>query len=152
MNKLRFDHQYIKCDNFKSKQTPILRNMLEGARIGKQIKFNNYGNISFDKDDEKHEFPIIDILESFHRTKTNWLIYDIIDGNPDFNKLYVYQSINSRGNGGFYGFLLYNEETNKLWHKYFVDRVDDELCRIIWSTLWLLTNQAKEIYGEFIWL
>lgn len=150
MNKLKFDHQCIKCDNFKSKQTPIVRKTLEGSKLFNQIKFKCYGNISFDKDDEKHEEPIISELEDFHRTKSNCLIYDIIDGNPDFNKLYIYQSINSKGNGGFYGYLLYNEQTGKLWHKYFIDRIDDELCRQIWKSLWLTTDIAKKTYGEYI--
>lgn len=147
--KIKFDHQYIKCDNFKSKYVPILLSTIGGSRLGQQIKFKSYANISFDKADTHCEEPIVTYLEQFHRTKTNCLIYDVVD-TEDFDTVYIYHTINARGNGGFFGYVIKNSNTGKQWHKYFIDAAEDELCRSINKTLWLLTDKAKEIYGEYI--
>lgn len=150
MTQIKFDHQFIRCDNFKSKHTPIILNTIGGSRLNRLIKFSRYANISYDADDIPKIKPIVNELDQFNRMKTNCLVYDVIFENSHFNKLFIYQSINARGNGGFYGYVLYNEETGKQWHKYFIDKTEDELCRSIWTSLWLLTDQAQKIYGEYI--
>lgn len=148
MTKIKFDHQCIKCDNFKSKQSDIIRSTIAGSRLNDDMKFKSYANISFDEQDKKHVEPIVNELEMFHRTKTNCLVYDIFSKNSDFDTLYIYQTLFRRG--GFFGFVLKNESTGKQWHKYFVDYAEDELVRQIWKVLWLMTDNARKIYGEYI--
>lgn len=150
MNKLKFWHQYINCNNFKSKQVTPLRKTIEASRLSVNLKFRSYGNISFESDDVKHKYPIVNELEDFHRTKTNCIIYDIVDNNGMFDKLFLYQTFNSKGNLSFFGYVMLNEKTNKMWHKYFIEAEDDALCRDLNKSFWLLTDKAKKLYGEYI--
>ena len=154
IEKIKFDHQHIKCDNFKSRHAAIILSTIGGSRLNDYLKFKAYANISFDKDDIHCEEPIISYFEQFHRTKTNCLVFDIFDpekyfDSDKFNRLYIYHTVSKRGNG-FFGFVVCNTDTKEQWHKYFIDNTEDELCRQIWKTLWLTTDNAKKTYGEFI--
>ena len=114
-NNLKFSMPYINCTPFKEKDSLIIRNIIKGARLGEMISFSNYGNISFADDDKYHWNPIVTDLESFTRSKSNCMVFDIISKNK-YNKAILYYSIISKDD--FYGLLLYNTEDNHCSHIY----------------------------------
>lgn len=111
----KFAIPYINCSNFKEKDTLVLRNIIKGARIGDMLKFASYGNITFSEEDVPHWNPVITELDSFTRSKTNCMIFDI-DSNCQYNKMFLYHTILPQH--GFYGLLLYNSNINKFLHIY----------------------------------
>lgn len=122
---LKFSMPHINCTNFKEKDTLVIRNIIKGARLGDMISFSNYGNISFSNEDKLHWNPIVVDLESFTRSKTNCMIFDINTKNK-YNKAIIYYSILS--NDSYYGLLLYNTENNKCSH---VHNINSELTNML---------------------
>jgi len=91
--KLKFEMPYINCDNFKEKDLTNLLGVISGTRINESIESYNYANIKFDETDKQHWFPIVTELESFSRSKTNCIIFNLASSNK-YSKLFVYQTLN----------------------------------------------------------
>ena len=64
---LKFNYCFVECTNFKEKELNILRNIISKARLGKELVFYRYANISFNENDSKHEYPVITEFENFAR-------------------------------------------------------------------------------------
>jgi len=122
---LKFSMPYINCSNFKEKDTLIIRNIIAGARLGNMIAFSNYGNISFKDEDKLHWNPIVIDLNTFIRSKTNCLIFNIYSKNV-YNKAILYYS--TMTNDSYYGLLLYNTETHKYSH---IHNINSELTNML---------------------
>ena len=136
---------YVEFDNFKQKQVAILRNVIEGGRLILDLKFNCYATITIDPEDSHHIHPHIEETEGFNRLKTNCLVYDMLttDANRGFyDKCFIYQTVGAKGNG-FYGYLLYNSETKKLTHIYYIEREEGALCRRLNKTILLFRHIDK---------
>lgn len=133
---LNFLFSYIDCNNFKEKELIVLRNFIKGTRIGREIKFANYANISFDVEDVKHDKPIVTELEQFTRSKTNGIIFNMENtelNNGVFNKCVIYQTLFT--NSGAYGYILWNTETNDSVHEFNVEYDGNELIKHIYRTI-----------------
>lgn len=109
---------YINCDNYKEKELMHFIGIISGSRTGLLLNGYSFGNIIFNEEDKKHEFPIIMELDSFSRSKTNCLIYNIKNDNK-YNKLFIYQTLNK--DNPYYGILVYNTETGKSVHIYNIE-------------------------------
>ena len=134
--KLKFSYCYIECNNFKEKELVIFRNIISNSRLGRDMLFNCYANITFDNDDKKHEYPIINELNAFTRSKTNGIIFDIPVGDYNdgtFEKVLLYQTTNK--NTGCYGLLFFNRETNLNSHVYNIDYDINDLIQHIQRTI-----------------
>lgn len=133
-----FDYYYIECSNFKEKELLILRHVINGARIGQQLIFNKYGNISFEENDIQHKCPIITEFNSFMRGKTNCIIFNL-NNVPKYDICIVYQTVFK--NDGFYGYIFYNTKTHKYKHIY---NITYDLSSLINS----ITRSISIIYKE----
>lgn len=114
-----FTQLYINCSITKEKEFLKFKHIFNGLQISKLFSFVSYANISFSEEDTKHENAIITELPQFGRNKTNALVYRISPGtiNGDlYDKCIFYQYIGSLEN--YYGFILYNSETQKSHHVY----------------------------------
>lgn len=116
--KLEFTHHYFNCDNWKRKDVAIINNIISKGRLQETLKFLSYGTITFDQEDTKHQFPIFNSIESDKRS--NALIYEIKQSNKPYDRIIIYQTVTRTG--GFYGFMTYNTETKKYFHKFFIQR------------------------------
>ena len=118
--KLKFQLPYIDCTNYKEKDLLSFINLVNGSRVGNLLCKYRYGTITYDQEDKQKFYPIVNELDNFSRSKTNCIIFDIREGNCNkYNKLFLYQSILK--DSGFYGFVAYNTETNKMLHIYNID-------------------------------
>lgn len=139
------DVHYIEFDNFRQKQVTMLKYIIGGSRLMFDMKFNCYATVTFDNDDTHHLHPHITETETFNRLKTNCLVYDmpVTSANKGYyNKCFIYQSIGPKGNG-FYGYLLYNTESKKLNHVYYIEREEGALCRRLNKTISLFRHRDK---------
>lgn len=128
--KLKFSFSYIDCNNFKEKELNVFRNIISNSRLGRDLKFNSYVNITFEHEDKKHDFPVISVLESFTRGKTNGVIFDVPIGDYNdgtFEKMLLYQTTNK--NTGSYGLLFFNTETNLNSHIFNIEYDINELLQ-----------------------
>lgn len=115
--KLKFQLPYIDCTNYKEKDLLSFIKLINGSRVGQLLCGYKYGTITYDQEDKQKFYPIANELDNFSRSKTNCVIFNIKEGN--YNKLILYQSILK--DSGFYGFVVYNTETNKMLHIYNID-------------------------------
>lgn len=116
---LKFNYCFIECTNFKEKELNVLRNIISKARLGKELVFYRYANISFNENDSKHEYPVITEFENFARGKTNAIIFKMdneMSSQEKYNRCIIYQTVSK--NDGFYGYLFYNTETGEYNHTY----------------------------------
>lgn len=142
---LKFSVERIECDNFKQKQVAILRNVIETGRLVLDMKFSTFAIITFKDEDEKHIYPHIEEIPDYNRLRTNCMIYDLFetDANKGFyDKVIIYQTNGAKGNGWF-GYFLYNSQTNTYVHKYYIDRTEDELCRQLHKSFNLMRFRDK---------
>lgn len=116
--KLEFTHHYFTCDNWKRKDVAIINNIISKGRLCETMKFLNYGTITFDENDEQHRFPIFNSIEDGKRA--NALIYKVNSASKPYDRVIIYQTVTKTG--GFYGFMTYNTETGKYFHKFFIQR------------------------------
>ena len=146
---LKFLFSYIECNNFKEKELVIFRNIISNSRLGRDMLFNCYANITFDNDDKKHEYPIINELNAFTRSKTNGIIFDIPVGDYNdgtFEKVLLYQTTNK--NTGCYGLLFFNRETNLNSHVYNIDYDINELIQHLQHTI--SNIPFRKTYNEYM--
>ena len=133
---LMFIFSYIECNNFKEKDLILLRNFISGCRLGREIKFSHYANVTFDENDTKHDFPIITEIESFTRGKTNGIVFDMENtslNNSVFTKCFIYQTLFN--NSGAYGYILFNDETNESTHSFNIEYDANELVKHIYTSI-----------------
>ena len=114
----KFEMPYINGANFKEKEILNIANIINGSRIGENVYFCGYGNMSFSDEDNKHWYPRITKLDGFIRNKTNLMILNIKSNNK-YNYIFIYQTTTK--DSGFYGILMYNSETNDSLHIYNVE-------------------------------
>ena len=123
---LKFIMPYIDICNFTENESIILNNIIKGARIGENIKFEEYGNIFFESEDKKHDYPKVKLLgQSFVKSKSNCLVYSISNKESKFNKIFLYQTSHQKSNSnlnGFYGLIAYNDNTNEMTHIFNITR------------------------------
>lgn len=152
--KLKFSFCYIECSNFKEKELIIFKNIISNSRLGRNVIFNCYANITFDSDDKKHEYPIINELETFARSKTNGIIFDIPVGDYNdgtFEKVLLYQTTKyqtSNKNTGCYGLLFFNRETNLNSHVYNIDYDINDLIQHLQHTISNIS--FRKTYNEYM--
>lgn len=120
---------HFTCDPIKQKHSMIIRNLLERSRLQNQIEFDTYAILTFSDEDSLLKYPHIESIDTFSKSKTNCLIYNLkyTDENPGvFNKLFItfYQGKHI----SYYGYMMYNTETKKFNHKYFVSAEFGELA------------------------
>lgn len=133
---LKFIFSYIECNNFKEKDLILLRNFISGCRLGREIKFSHYANVTFDENDKKHDFPIVTEIESFTRGKTNGVVFDMENtslNNGVFTKCFIYQTLFN--NSGAYGYILFNDETNEITHSFNIEYDANELVKHIYTSI-----------------
>lgn len=116
--KLKFNMPYINCDNYKEKELLNFIGIINGSRVGLLLTGYKYANLKFDDKDNKHEYPIITELDSFSRSKTNCIIFNISKNNK-YDKIFIYQTLNKEN--PYYGILAFNEETQKCTHIYNIE-------------------------------
>ena len=136
---------YQTFDNFKQKGALILQGLFAGGRMLDYAKFASYATIT--PLNEKNNKINVEEQDRFNRAKTNCLIYDLTYNkwNPGkFNKLFIYYSITSR-DAGWYGYVLYNTETDTTFNKYCIDYSDDKLYQYIYRNLIDLADDKKWI-------
>ena len=104
----KFEMPYSECCNFKEKEISFIKFFLKDILMNKYIKFSSYGNIIFEPEDKKHNFPIITQIKEFSRSKTNCIIFDLID--CEYDKIFL--SKTKYKEESFYGIILYNTETD----------------------------------------
>lgn len=138
---------YENFDVFKQKSSLILKSLFEMSKMNDFIKFDKYGLItSLNK--KSNQIKVED-TEKFVRGKTNCMIYNLTKNkyNPGiYDKLIIYYNAVSRDTQ-WYGYILYNTETKKLMHKYYIDYVDDKLYHKIWDSFMLL--HKKKMYDFY---
>lgn len=142
------DIHYLNFTNFKQKQVSIFRHILEGSRLNKDFAFSGYALITTDEEDKHHIHPHIEETENFNRIKTNCLVYDII--NPEewgYHKCFVYQNLNAKGNG-FFGYLLWNEDSKKLNHVWNIEHDEGAFCRRLNKTASVIRHKHKYLPYE----
>lgn len=117
----------IRFDNFKQKQSYVLRNIIENSRLQANLSFDSYAEIVFDENDKHLKFPEIIPIKEYNRNKTNCLIYNIKDNmSKYFDKMFVSQYI---GNiHSYYDVVFYNSATNRVLHKYCINYDYSDLC------------------------
>lgn len=121
--------------NFKEKQSTVLNSIISNGRLGQEIKFSTFANISFDKTDTQLRFPKFTPMELFSRSKTNCLIFDMLDTDKNkgvFTKCCIFMQ---GGHDIKYSFLLYNENTKRVLHKFLIPFEDDTLIIAIQNTI-----------------
>ena len=139
------DIHYLKFDNFKQKQVGTFRNVLESGRLSMDMKFAGYAIITVDPEDTHSIHPHIEETENFNRLKTNCLVYDMVQNevnNGLYHKCFVYQDIGAKGNG-WYGYILWNKDTGKTSHVYYIEREEGAFCRRMNKTLLLWRHRDK---------
>ena len=114
---LKFNMPYITCDNYKEKELLNFIGIVNGSRVGLLLNGYSYANIRFSEEDKKHENPIITELDSFSRSKTNCIIFNI--ENNKYDKIFIYQTLNKEN--PYYGILAFSTETQKLTHIYNIE-------------------------------
>lgn len=150
MNKYNFEfwRWHFNCDNFNQKHSSILLSIISNGRLGRYMTFSSYATITFAEEDTAHKYPTITELENFSRNKTNCLIFDLSESEKNqnvYDKLFIYHSNGSQHD--FYGYVLYNTETKKMMHKYFVTHEYDELCIALTKTL--NTLEKSSLYNFY---
>ena len=138
---------YENPENFKQKSMSILMNLL-GNSLMDFIKFNSYAIISFN--DDKHIEFYVEEIDKFTRAKINCLIYDLKENkynnfSTGYNKLFIYYT--KMNKTMLYSFFLYNTETNKISHVYYIDMLDDILAKRIKNTITF--NGTTKILYDF---
>lgn len=134
----KFSRGGFSCDDFTRKQASILQSVISGARLNTILKFNSYANISFSEEDKFFRDPHIEILDDYTNRKTNCMVYDIKANDLygveyKFDKIFIFQYVGKRT--GYYGYILYNEDTKEYFHKYFVSYDNCDLCIAINKSL-----------------
>lgn len=135
-------------DKFNRRHALIIKNLVSNSRLKDELVFNSFGLITYNDEDKQHRYPNIEILGSEFNKKTNCIIFDLkesVKNNNYYNKLFLYHS--SGPNIGNYGYVLYNTETGKYVHKYFIDYEYESLMCSINQSLNLLSN--LEIYDFY---
>ena len=131
---------YQTFDSFKQKNALLIQNLFANGRMIDYAKFYSYGFI--EAENHKAEKIHIEEMDKFNRLKTNCIIFDLTYNkyNPNkFNKLFIYRSTISKDNG-YYGYILYNTETNKSINVYNVENTDDKLYQYIYRSIINLPN------------
>lgn len=141
MNNYRFEflRYNFNVDKFNKKQAFILTKLITNSRLNKEVKFNSYGIITFDENDKQNKYPNIELVGEIYNKKVNCLVFDLcesMNNNNVYNKLFIYQTTGP--NIGNYGYLLYNDETQKYTHKFFIEYEYDSLMKSLNQSLNLL--------------
>ena len=128
---LKFEFWNINVDPIKEKEANKIIWILSQTRHVKDISFANYGEMTFDHNDDKHWKPIVEDLMVFNRRQSNCMVFDIhlTKGINYYDKLFLYHSNNKRI--GNWGYVLYNTKTGKSKHTYFIyDDLNDLISHI----------------------
>lgn len=126
---------YLPVSNFKEKQSNILMNSISNGRLGQEIKFNSFANISFEAEDKQLRYPTFKPLDGFARSKTNCLVYDVLETekNPGmWDKCYIFMQ---GGHDVSYSFIMYNTKTGRMVHKFMIPLEYDSIVIAIQGVL-----------------
>lgn len=146
---LEFTHLYLDVVNFKQKQVSLLQGCISGGRLNDFMRFESYGYMSFDENDHKHQFPIVQLMDKFNRLKCNCLIYKLSrnsHNNGNFDKCFIYQTWGKNNN---YGFVFYNSKTHEMSNRCLLENAYDSLCiKLTQSFNTMLLNRIYNFYGK----
>ena len=146
--KFEFGFYYLNADPIKDKHYRILLNSLQNGRYSQLMSFYKPARIDFDSKDKKHQFPTITEMDEFKRKKTNCLIFNLLlsyANDGQYDKLFLYYSDGFKT--PYYGYILYNSETNKYSHKYLICGDINDLHRALNNSFVFMRN--KKIYDLF---
>lgn len=145
---IKFNMPYIEADTLKQKHYSILLSLIGNSRLQEFMKFDGPGLITFAEDDTKHWNPIVTRMEKYNRLKTNCLIYTLPE-NPNnmgyYDKLFIYWTAGSKIS--YYGYVMYNTNTGKNEHIYFIDDNYNDLTRCLNQSFNALFN--KELFAYY---
>ena len=74
---LKFEFWNINVDPIKEKEANKIIWILSQTRHVKDLSFANYGEMTFDPNDDNHWKPIVEHLMVFNRRKSNCMVFDI---------------------------------------------------------------------------
>lgn len=129
---LEFSFWKINVDPLKEKEINKVIWILSNTRHVQDICHVGFGELTFDElHDEQHWHPIVEEQMTFNRRRSNCAIFDIhvTRGTNFYDKLFLYHSNNKRN--GNWGYVLYNSNTKKSKHVYFIyDDLNDLISHI----------------------
>ena len=135
--KIELIHYYQAIDPWKQKDVSYINTLIGSTRLISDMNFAGYGEIKFNEEDTKHAYAIIEMLEdpyTFNKKKTTCLVYDLKEtkNNPKkYDKLFLYQTLGSSGNGLWYSWIAYNTKTKKSTQKTFVSYDSQDLMQAL---------------------
>ena len=118
---LKLDYLYQTFSPFKESEVSNITSLISPSRVGRCIRFNCYGNASFNEDDLKHETVTIKELDNFERKNSNVVVFEVIDEDCKsvYTELFLYH--NTATSQSSYGLISYNSKTGKTTHKIQID-------------------------------
>ena len=129
---LEFILYYIPVTLFKQKHYNIVTSTIRQSRLFNYMQLIGPGEMYFEEDDTRHAFPKVNLMEAFNRNKTNCLIYKLpynAKNDEMYDYLFVYYS--EMGKVPYYGYLAYNESTNKCSHRYLINGDYNDLTKAL---------------------
>lgn len=111
---IEFNYYFQVMHPYKEKEMRILMSTISGSRLGAEMKFEGYGQCTFDEEDTVHRYGHARVAEAFERKKTNCLVYRLEEtplNHGRYDKLFLYH--NQGKLGVHYGFILHNTKTNR---------------------------------------
>ena len=131
--KLEFTHCFFTCDPFKFSEVERMNKFMSICKIGEEVHFEGFGNISFDESDTQNRYPTItwdeEYLKEYSRKHCNCLVYNLDESyrnDGEWDKLFIYQTKRTN-NVVWYGYVAYNTKTGKHSHRFFIEPEYDEL-------------------------
>lgn len=127
--KLKFIMCYLTTDNFREKSARLLMETFTQSRMNNFMKFDSFARIDFAEDDRKHERPMVTKFDKFNRSRTNCLIYDLVENiynRNEYDKCFIYRSNGYRDSS--YGCVFLNTKTGRTKHVFGIEELPDAIC------------------------
>jgi len=140
---IKFSMPYIEADVFKQKHYDILLSLIGNSRLAENMHYDGPGLMTFAVNDSQHNNPIVTPMDKYNRLKTNCLIFSLPSNNRNmgyYDKLFIYYSAGVKI--AQYGYVLFNTETNKCQHIYFIDDDYNDLLRCLNQTFNRLSDES----------
>lgn len=105
---------------WNQRESSHLAHTISVCRMGRFMKFKNYGHFTYTEEDSyKKFFPIIEELDGYSRKNANCMIFDLNIPNCDYDKVFVYQIRSGlKGSMGYYIHSSTNPDHHI--HKYYL--------------------------------
>ena len=145
---LKFNFFYLPISNFKEKHYLILQKTIGNSHLCDFMKFKCPAKITFEDSDKKHQYPIIEELDTFKRKSVNCMVYNLTHNSSNqgyYDTLFLYYDEGIKTPS--YGYLLYNSKTQKMNHKFLIYGDISDLCIDLNFTFRTMYN--AKIYDHF---